>query len=780
MISLCRDWQFTETWSEDFLAGKGETQTVSLPHSVREVPLHEASPADYEMICGYRRALDIPESYRGKRLFLQFDGAAHIATVYLNGKELAQHRCGYTAFRVEISEAVVFGGENTLAVKLDCTENASVPPFGFVIDYLTFGGLYREAWLDVRAQDYIQDVFVTTPALDRAAVKLTIDGRPGRTGQARVSILDGEGNCLAAQTGLTDFELRVPGAKPWEAEAPVRYYCRAELLDEFGAVVDCAEVRFGFRTAVFKADGFYLNGKKFFLRGLNRHQNYPVIGYAAPEHLQREDARILKEELQCTAVRTSHYPQSQYFIDECDRLGLLVFTEIPGWQHIGDASWKDQAVENVREMVLQYRNHPSIVLWGVRINESQDDDELYRRTNALAHELDPSRQTSGVRYLEKSHLLEDVYAFNDFSHTGSNPGCKPKSRITTDMSKGFLISEHNGHMFPTKPFDNWERRQEHALRHARVQDAARADGEHAGCFGWCMFDYPTHKDFGSGDRVCYHGVLDFFRNPKLAAATYASQGEAFPVLELGSTMDIGDYPGGQIGYPYLFTNADEVDLYKNGAFVKTFRPSGWKGLQHGPIPVDDLIGELLETQEGFPHDKAVFLHDCLIEAGKYGTANLPLSLKAKMLYGFSRYKFSFADAVALYGKYVGNWGGEATVWRFDAKKDGKVVASRTYCPSCRLHLELRASKETLREGDTYDMAAVRIRIVDEYGNLAPYAQLPLQLSVEGALALTGPALVTAEGGSTGCYLRTKGETGEALLRISNPQLGETTLRFTVE
>ena len=175
-------------------------------------------------------------------------------------------------------------------------------------------------------------------------------------------------------------------------------------------------------------------------------------------------------------------------------MGLLVFTEIPGWQHIGDDAWKDQAVENVREMVTQYRNHPSVILWGVRINESQDDDELYRRTNALAHELDPSRQTSGVRYLEKSSLLEDVYAFNDFSHTGDNPGCKQKSRITTDMNKGFLISECNGHMFPTKPFDTWEKRQEHALRHARVQDAALADGEHAGCFGWCLFDYPTHKE----------------------------------------------------------------------------------------------------------------------------------------------------------------------------------------------------------------------------------------------------------------------------------------------
>ena len=103
-----------------------------------------------------------------------------------------------------------------------------------------------------------------------------------------------------------------------------------------------------------------------------------------------------------------------------------MFTELPGWQHIGDAAWKAQAEENVREMVTQYRNHPSIVLWGVRINESVDDDEFYARTNAIAHELDPTRATSGVRYLEKSHLLEDVYSYNDFSHCGTNAGAKPK------------------------------------------------------------------------------------------------------------------------------------------------------------------------------------------------------------------------------------------------------------------------------------------------------------------------------------------------------------------
>lgn len=180
----------------------------------------------------------------------------------------------------------------------------------------------------------------------------------------------------------------------------------------------------GFRSAVFRADGFYLNGRKVKLRGLNRHQSYPYVGYAMPESMQKNDADILKYELGVNAVRTSHYPQSHYFLERCDEIGLLVFTEMPGWQHIGDEVWKEQAVENVGEMVTQYRNHTSIILWGVRINESADDDAFYTKTNALAHELDPTRPTGGVRAHKKSSLLEDVYTYNDFVHSGRNPGMR--------------------------------------------------------------------------------------------------------------------------------------------------------------------------------------------------------------------------------------------------------------------------------------------------------------------------------------------------------------------
>ena len=777
MISLCNNWEFTETWSEAFAMGEGTGEAVRLPHTVKALPLHYADHEDYQMVCGYRRTLTVTEEMLGKRLFLRFDGAAHIATVYVNGEPMGTHRCGYTAFRVEITEAVR-SGENCIAVKLDTTENETVPPFGFVIDYLTYGGLYREVWLDVREKAFLSDLYITTPTTE--SVRLEITAENGENCRYLIEILTEEGETLLKKMTVDKvLELEVPGARVWCCEDPYRHTCRVSLLQN-DAVLDVQEVKFGFRTAEFRENSFFLNGKQVFLRGLNRHQCWPYMGYAAPESLQREDARILKKELGCVIVRTSHYPQSKYFIDECDRIGLLVFTEIPGWQHIGEAAcWQDQCVENTREMVLQYRNHPSIILWGVRINESQDCDGLYRRTNAVAKELDPSRATTGVRFHEQSSLLEDVYGYNDFSHTGNNPGVKPKRSVTPDVRKPLLITEHNGHMFPTKSFDPWLKRQEHALRHARVQNDALADGEHAGCIGWCMFDYATHKDFGSGDRICYHGVLDAFRNPKTAAAVYASQQEEWPVLEVASSMDIGDYAAGNIGAVSVFSNADEVKLYKNGLFVSTLSKGDFGALKHPPLVLDDGIGDLLETQEGFERGKAQLLKKALLSAAKYGLAGMPKADLLRMGYAMVRYKMSYKEGVALYGKYVGNWGGAATVWRFDAIKDGEVVKSVTCSPNTALHLEATPSSRVLREGASYDMAAVRIRILDGNGNTAPYAQLPVRLTLEGAAQLVGPDAVTAEGGMCGTYIRTTGESGTAKLTVAAHGMEPVTVEFTV-
>lgn len=862
MIRLNNDWKFSYTWTDDLLTDDA-AESVRLPHNVAGhsegisdeyaecagignvqinsyLPLHYADKKLYSTVCGYTRKLKITEEMLNGHIFLQFDGCAHIAEVFVNSQSAGKHYGGYTAFNCEITK-LVHPGSNHLSVRLDCTENPDIPPFGFVIDYLTYGGLYRDVWLDVRPENYIEDVFVYTSDNSSVHVDITCSSAPDK---CRIQILDASGECVSDSNAVVSGPMirhcvSFPDARIWKLDDPYMYKCivtvtfantgdsGAAFSDSVSSVssdqtacTDTCETCFGVRTAEFRKDGFYLNGQKVFLRGLNRHQSYPYIGYAAPEGLQREDARILKEELSCNAVRTSHYPQSQHFIKACDELGLLVFTEIPGWQHLGDAAWKDHALDMVREMILQYRNHPSIVLWGVRINESRDDDEFYTRTNALAHELDPTRQTSGVRYLEKSHLLEDVYAFNDFSHDGTAPGCRKKSDITPDADKPYLISECNGHMFPTKPFDNWAHRQEQALRHARVHDSALAEGDIAGVFGWCMFDYATHEDFGSGDRICYHGVLDSFRNPKLAAYTYASQGEDTPVLECGSAFDIGEYPAGRRGDIYVFTNADEIRLYKNDRFVRAFSRSAFSHLPHGPILIDDMIGDLIRDEKGWDDKEADLVRKLLISAEKHGFEHLPFRDKLKLLYAHFRYKLSFEQGYALYGKYMGNWGEESVRWRIDAVTDGQVVRSITRAPSHSLHIEARASSHLLHEGDVYDMALVRIRILDEYGNLVPYAQVPLKLEVvsgpEAAesignrsdntpnnrasnsssaisentgsrfnnsgplLEIVGPDIITAEGGMCGTFVRTCGRCGTASLKISSDTAGSCTVSITID
>ena len=459
-----------------------------------------------------------------------------------------------------------------------------------------------------------------------------------------------------------------------------------------------------------------------------------------------------------------------------------MFTEIPGWQHIGGAEWKNQAVENVREMVAQYRNHPSVILWGVRINESLDDDALYARTNAMAHALDSTRATGGVRYLEKSSLLEDVYTFNDFIHDGKSPGCRKKKNVTSDKAKPYLVTEYNGHMYPTKPFDSEEHRLEHALRHAKVLDAVAGEGDIAGSFGWCMFDYNTHRDFGSGDRICYHGVTDMFRNPKLAAAVYASRRTDAPVLEVSSSMDIGEHPAGNLGRIFVFTNADEVRFYKNGAFIRSFThaDSPYKNLPLAPIEIDDFLGDRLAENEDFTPEQAALVKDLLNYTSRFGQSHLPPSVKAKAALLIARYHMSYEDAYALYRKYVGDWGGAATVYRFEAVKDGKVVKTVVKEPVTSLKLSVTPSQTTLHDAETYDAALLRIAMTDQNGNTLPWWQGPVLLTVSGPIAVIGPELAALRGGIGGTFVRTLGRSGQASLTLSAEGAEPVTVHFEIK
>ena len=434
-------------------------------------------------------------------------------------------------------------------------------------------------------------------------------------------------------------------------------------------------------------------------------------------------------------------------------------------------------------MVSQYRNHPSIILWGVRINESVDCDELYLKTNKEARDLDPTRQTSGVRYLKKSSLLEDVYAFNDFSHNGKTPGCEPKKNVTPDMNKPYFISEYNGHMYPTKTFDDELHRQEHALRHCNVLDSVMANEDIAGSFGWCMFDYNTHKDFGSGDRVCYHGVTDMFRNPKLAAYVYASQNKDIdPVLEISSSMDIGERPAGNRGEVFIFTNCDSVKMYKNDIFIKEYtrEDSSYKNMISPPMLINDYIGDQMKEGEGFSDRQNKIVKDALNFSAVYGMENMPLKIKLTMLEAMAKFKMKFDDAYMLFGKYIGNWGGEVTRFRFEGIRNGEVVKTVTKCAMSELCLHLDVSSNDLVEDATYDVAAIRVKVTDENGNVMPFYNRQAYIEVDGVLEVIGPSMADINGGMGGVYVRTLGKAGKASVTITLPDNGQSlTADFTI-
>ena len=781
-------WLFTPTFDPALVRPECPELSltpVRLPHTVKPLPYNYCNENDYQRLCGYRREFFAPKEWLGRTVLLTFGAVAHDATVFCNGRRMFHHGCGYTAFTVDLTGALRLGQKNVVAVRCDSREDLNIPPFGGQMDFLTYGGICRAVCLDVKEPAYLRDIFIETKAEGGFRIyTATVGETVGCTLQAEIRSPSGS---RAFYTG--ELSLPITGAlnsvHPWSIEHPTLYTLTVRLIRPGTSglpdrVLDEKSTRFGFRTIQFVAGGFYLNGQRVELRGLNRHQSYAYQGYAMPDSIQQLDAQLLKKQLGCNAVRTSHYPQSPAFLDACDELGLLVFVEMPGWQHIGDEAWQAQALQNCREMVCQCRNHPSVFLWGVRVNGSSDNEAFYKRTNEAVHRLDPTRPTGGVRIARKSQLLEDVYAYNDYSYSGRGPGCEPRSAVTPDLRKGYLISEFGGQQFPAKAFDDEPHRLAQALRHAAVLNDAIAQQGVAGALGWCMADYNTHREFGSGDRICYHGVTDMFRVPKLAAALYASQQDDTPVMEISSSMDIGEHPGSQLGQVYAFTNCDYIKLYKNGVYVSTAYPNkkAFPHLPHPPVFTDDFIGDALTEKEHLNETAAKFLKPALVAGSKYAFS-MPKKYFLMAGLGIVTSGMKIGDMVSLVEKYIGGWGDEQVSYRFEGYKDGQLVKTAVKTAVAETKLDVRVDNPELVEADTYDVTRVALTAVDQNGNRLPFASNAVTVHVEGPAEVIGPKSFALIGGDRAFWLRTKGASGEAVVTITVEHMGTYTCKVQV-
>lgn len=551
-LSLNGDWEFRPDG--------GQWRGVRVPHTWQV----EESLAGYMGKAWYRRRFDVPAGWQGGAVRLEFESVFHSARVQLNGRPAGEHLGkGYTAFFFDVTGLVRFGAENTLLVEVDNSFSPSMLPRNNSYDWTPDGGIYRPVWLHVTPALYIERVEIdAVPDLDSGRAALAMRAVVTNTARrgARIGIQaevrePGSGRIVARSateariSGLATETVplpaaTIPEARLWHFDHPDLY--RAQVT----AGAHSIEETFGARLFETRGGGFYLNGERVRLAGVERMAgSHPAFGMAEPEEWIDHDLRDMRA-LNCVFTRV-HWMQDRRVLDWCDRHGMLIQLEVPAW---GPATWQGMAdgpspailsngLEQLREMIVQNRNHSSVFAWGL-CNEVGGHRPAARQfVRALAREarrLDPHRLLTYASNTLHSHPAEDVAGELDFlewneyyeSWFGGTPEDLRQSlaRIRqTWPDKAIVISEYGLCECDPKNPSSDERR----IRILEQHNARfRAEPQVAGLIFFCYNDYRTHLgDKGAGLlRQRVHGVVDVLGRPK--PSWQALQRESSPVEDL--------------------------------------------------------------------------------------------------------------------------------------------------------------------------------------------------------------------------------------------------------
>jgi len=618
-LSLDRDWIFAGKLRGDSPAKQLDhsASIISLPHCVSELSWQNWDPAQWENLWIYQKHFKLPAEFAGLRVFLHFDRVMTGAAPNLNGHKLPPHLGGYLPFHYEITDLLA-RTDNVLDVIVD-SRWSNVPPEGApggpsTIDYLEPGGIHGSVRLSAVPAIFIRDVFAKPVHVldENRALEVTcsIDAAAlAKSTQLQIELRNSVGQVLSRtreqvgiqKVGQTEVKLVLSplgNISLWDIDSPELYDVVSTLRVD-GKPAHDYRVRIGFRDARFELDGFFLNGRRLQLFGLNRHELFPYVGAAMPPRVMRRDAEILRRDFNCNIVRCSHYPQSEAFLARCDELGLMVWEEVPGWQYIGDDAWKNLLVGDTKDMIVRDRNHPAIVIWGVRANESANDVELYQRTTTAAKSLDDSRPTSGSmtpssRKTWKEDGHEDVFAFDDYhaAPDGTVGIAEPVQGVPYFLAEA--VGQFNYER--GKGFDNRYRRagnahvqQQQAIWHAQAHSKAAADHRICGVIAWCAFDYGSLMN--AYQTVKCPGVADVFRIPKLGASFYSSQVDPKirPMIQPSFYWDFGSQtPNGPGKRAAIFSNCDRLELFVAEKHLSTLNPDreGFPNLKYPPFFAD--------------------------------------------------------------------------------------------------------------------------------------------------------------------------------------------------
>ena len=608
---------------------------VELPHTAHMEP--RVIERQWQGDALYRQRFFAEPEWEGQAVWLRFEGAMMAARIYINGALDLEHRGGYLPFTVDLSGKLRYGQENEMLVHLDNRNNAITGPKPLKdLDFNIYGGLYRPVVLSVRDKLHITDemladrvagggVFATYPRVSRKEALVSVQThvanrhREQRRFRIRHELLyEGRTSAIFLSDELIlepgesrDYQasLEVPEPHLWSPRSPALYRLSTRTL-EGERVTDVRDTRIGIRRIEISNDGVAINGEKMFLRGVNRHQEYPHVGYAISPGADYRDAKLIKE-AGFDYVRLSHYPHSPEFMRAADELGLLVLDAILGWQYFNkDPAFSEHVVQTCRDLVRRDRNHPSVLAWECSLNESPMPPELVRQLDEVVHAEYPDGQSYSAGWVQDGYDIFIQARQHRLLHPGSPIPNKP-----------YLVSEYGDWEYYAQNAgfnqSGWRnlKEEERSSRQllaqgerrllqqaANVQEAhndnlatqAFADGY------WVMFDYNR----GYADDLEASGLMSIDRIAKPAYHFFRSQRDADEKSELfesGPMVHIASEwtPASSLAVR-VFSNCEAVELILNGETVAKQEPDRDRTsefLRHPPFTfeVSEFVPGTLEA-----------------------------------------------------------------------------------------------------------------------------------------------------------------------------------------
>ncbi|MFZ4726356.1 MAG: glycoside hydrolase family 2 protein, partial [Paludibacter sp.] len=377
-------------------------EVVSLPHGLEYLPMDASGGINYQGPAWYRKHFTPDAALKGKKLFLHFEAIMGKSKVWVNGKLITEHFGGYLPVIADISNNLKWGEDNVIAVWADNSDDPLYLPGKAqdVLDFCYFGGIYRDCWLVAHNNVHITDanyenevagggLFVSYEkvseknAIVNLKLQLRNDQKVNFTGSVEYELTENSGKIVTSisekikisngAAGYSNNSMNVKLPKLWSPESPYLYHVNIRIKDAKGNVVDGYMQRIGIRSIEFKQkDGLWLNGKPYKdkLIGVNRHQDFAVVGNALANNIHWRDAKKMRD-AGMKVIRNAHYPQDPAFMDACDELGLFVIINNPGWQFWNNAPiFSERVYNDIRNMVRRDRNRGSLFFWEPILNET--------------------------------------------------------------------------------------------------------------------------------------------------------------------------------------------------------------------------------------------------------------------------------------------------------------------------------------------------------------------------------------------------------------------------